>query len=129
MTASTNYVPGVCNINPTEVRKRRRTGYVSISTAVIGIILFVYLHAPWPYFTVLFIPFFFGALGLLQARHTFCISYAALSKHHADNSEIVNITDTAAHKADMRRSRTLYFTSLLIALPLTILCCIAAVVF
>ncbi len=73
--AATQYVPGVCNIGPDEIRSRRRGGLVALGATFAG---FVLLHAigasPAVHF-VLFIPALGSALGLLQAARRFCIHY------------------------------------------------------
>ncbi len=125
MNESSHYIPGMCNINPVEIKRRRQSGYFSLAVAATGVGLFVYLHAAWPYFLVLFIPLFIGTLGLLQARSKFCVAYAAAGKQHADNEDdAMTIDDTSAKKADNLKARTLYLKALVIALPATIALCL-----
>lgn len=124
MSESTNYIPGMCNINPTEIRRRKASGYISLAIAAFGLSTFIALHADWPYFLVLFIPFSVSALGFLQAKQKFCAAYGSTGKHHADEDDIATVEDKQALKADKLRSRILYLQSFLIAAPLTALSCL-----
>lgn len=125
MNEPSRYVPGMCNINPAEIKSRRQSGYFSLAVAATGLGIFVYLHAPWPYFLALFVPIFVGILGLLQARSKFCVAYAAAGKQHADDSEEIEaIDDSDAKKADSLKARTIYLKSFVLALPVTAVLCL-----
>lgn len=130
MNESTNYIPGMCNINPAEIKRRRQSGYFGLAVAATGLGIFLYLQASWPYFLVLFIPLFVGALGLLQARSKFCVAFASAGKQHADNeSDIASITDTEAKRIDQLKARTIYLKALVISLPITAVLCIIPVLY
>lgn len=43
----TNYIPGVCNINPVEIRRRRQAGHIGLVLSVVVIVGLIALHAPW----------------------------------------------------------------------------------
>lgn len=122
MSESSNYIPGMCNINPAEIRRRRLTGYVMLGSAVIVFATFLYLHTAWPYYILLFVLLFTGRLSLLQANHKFCAAYATARKHHADESDVVNVADQAAHKADIKKAQRLYIQAFAAALPITLIC-------
>lgn len=125
MNEPTNYVPGMCNINPTEIKRRRQSGYFCLAVAATGLGLFLYLHASWPYFLVLFIPLYVGVLGLLQARSKFCVAFASAGKQHADDgSDVTDVTDTEAKKLDQLKARTMYLKALVISLPITAILCL-----
>lgn len=125
MTQQSNYIPGVCNINPAEIRRRRQSGYFGAVTAIVGIVLFVFLHAAWPYYLALFVPFFISALGFLQANSKFCAAYASVGKQHADDdADITSIDEADARRADKLKARKLYLEAFLIAVPLTGAACI-----
>lgn len=123
MTTPTNYIPGVCNINPAEIRRRRYSGIFGIATALFGLIAFIYLHASWYYYIALFIPLFTGALGLLQAKHKFCVAYASTGKQHADSTGVQTISNADARSTDQIKARLIYIKSFLIAASATFLLC------
>lgn len=124
MTESSNYIPGVCNINPAEIRKRRQIGIFGTIVAIIGVVTFALLHASWHYYLILFAPLFVAALGFLQANHKFCAGYASMGKQHADQADVQTINDENARRADLLKARILYLEAFLIAVPLTALCCL-----
>ena len=124
MEEKTNYIPGVCNINHAEIRKRRISAYFSLMIIAFGLATFIALQASWYYFLVLFIPAFVGTLGFLQARHKFCATYGTIGKHHADDdSDIEIIEDAQARKADQLRARMILLQAFVVASFVTTLCC------
>jgi len=58
----------VGNIGPGERRKRRAIG---VAMLVVGLVIAAGLilgNASWPWRTIVFVPFWLGALGIFQAR-------------------------------------------------------------
>lgn len=105
MATSSQYIPGICNINPVEVRRRQMIGRVGFGVFVVFVILLVVFHAPWYFRTVVFIPAFLACTGYLQARNKFCVGYAGAGQQHADDGEVVAITEESALKADRAKAR------------------------
>jgi hypothetical protein len=69
------YVPGVCNIGPAEIARRRRAGHTgAIATAIVLTIL-VLAHAPTPLRLLVFFPVAIAASGYLQAWLRFCAGF------------------------------------------------------
>ena len=56
------------NLGPLEASKRMMFGAVMLALAVALTIAFYFFHARGPLLLVLFLPFWLGALGLLQGR-------------------------------------------------------------
>ena len=123
MSETTEYVPGICNINKDEIRKRRLSGYFSLAIVAFGLSAFIAMQANWPYFLVLFIPTFVSSLGFLQAKQKFCATYGAIGKQHTDDDDIEVVEDESARKADKVRARIIYLQSFLIATVLTAISC------
>ena len=73
--AATQYVPGVCNIGPDEIRSRRRGGLVALGTTFAGFVLLHAIGASPVMHLFLFLPALGAALGLLQAARRFCIHF------------------------------------------------------
>jgi len=73
---SAGYRPGVCNIGPEEIARRRRGGLTGVGIAVaIGIVLVALGTPAWT--RVLVFPFLAGGLvSLEQARRHFCVGFA-----------------------------------------------------
>ncbi len=113
---ATNYIPGVCNINPVEVRQRRMSGHIGLVLTLILIILMFALHASWYLRIVIIIPAFISAIGYLQAHNKFCVGYASSGQQHADDGgKVVTITDKEALALDKRKTRTMNFQASVIA--------------
>jgi hypothetical protein len=72
------YIPGVCNIGPAEIRSRRLAGWLGLAATVLlwgGMIL---IRAPAVLRLLLFFPAAGSAVGFLQAAMHFCAAYGIL---------------------------------------------------
>ena len=69
------YVPGVCNIGPAEIRMRKMLGWYGLIAAAILWGLLVWLHASAWWRIVMFVPLFFSANGFLQGAMHFCAGF------------------------------------------------------
>lgn len=112
--SETNYIPGICNINPAEIKKRRMAGHIGLAASAIFIILAIVGGLDWYIRLFLFIPAFVAATGYLQAKNKFCVGYAGAGKQHADNGEVETITADDALKADKRKAQTINAQSVLV---------------
>ena len=72
---SDQYIPGVCNIGPAEIRMRRMSGYLGLVTTVILIVLFYFFPVDPLVRLVVFLPAAIAASGFLQARLHFCARF------------------------------------------------------
>src|SRR5437879_5717519 len=102
MVEAAHYIPGVCNINPVEIRKRRVTGHIGLAITIILVALAISMHVSWMFRIIVIIPAFLSAIGYLQARNKFCVSFAAAKQQNADSGEIVEITDKQALGLDKK---------------------------
>ena len=75
MTARQEYVPGVCNIGPAEMRRRRQSGWTGLCATAVLWALFAVLRVPAPWRLLLFFPAMLGAAGFLQAAFHFCAAF------------------------------------------------------
>ncbi|MEO5964568.1 MAG: hypothetical protein ABIR11_03815 [Candidatus Limnocylindrales bacterium] len=116
------YVPGVCNIGPWEIRKRRTIGIVGFVTAAIAFAALVALHAPALSRLVLFLPLMGGTFSWLQARRHFCagFAFARITNFGDADSTRRSVEDEAAHRADMAAVARMIRDAFLISLPITI---------
>ena len=93
MTTKTDYIPGVCNIGPAEIKKRQQAGWLGVaSTIVLWGALYV-LQAPAAWRLLLFFPAMLGAMGFLQAALHFCAGFGMLGVfnfgHEAGKTETI----------------------------------------
>lgn len=66
------YIPGVCNIGKSEIKRRKQAGWSGLIITVILLGLLVYFDVPRPWRLAIFIPAMMTAIGFLQARMHFC---------------------------------------------------------
>jgi hypothetical protein len=69
------YVPGVCNIGPGEIRKRRALGWIGLAATILLWATFIALKTAAPWRLLLFVPALLAALGFLQSAWHFCAKY------------------------------------------------------
>ena len=69
------YIPGVCNIGPAEIRLRKRLGWWGLLITIVLWALFVWLQLPVVWRVILFLPVFFSATGFLQGFMHFCAGF------------------------------------------------------
>jgi fatty acid desaturase len=75
MASRTEYIPGVCNIGPAEIGRRRRAGWIgAAATVALWAILWIFkVPAQWRLF--LFFPASMAATGFLQSALHFCAGF------------------------------------------------------
>ncbi len=114
------YVPGVCNINYAEIKRRRNAGYFGlILFVVVAAILFVVDANRW-FKLILFLPAFIAAIGFLQAKNKFCVGYAASGLQNAtEGNTEAQAVEAAARAIDKARARRINLQAAAIALVVT----------
>jgi hypothetical protein len=70
------YIPGVCNIGPQEINRRRRIGWIGLAVAVLLFILLAGLNLNHWWRLLIFFPVTLSASGFLQAHFHFCSGFA-----------------------------------------------------
>lgn len=71
------YQPGVCNIGPAEIRRRRVSGWLGLGIAVVFLALAFGLGWAAPWRLLVAMPVFLSAQGFLQAAFHFCVGFAS----------------------------------------------------
>lgn len=69
------YIPGVCNIGPAEIRRRRAIGIAGSAAAVVALGACLAAGAPRPVRLLVALPATAGASGFLQAAAHFCSGF------------------------------------------------------
>ena len=77
MSETAVYQPGVCNIGPAEIRRRRTSGYVGLGVAVVLLVIAFALGWAAPWRLLVALPVFLSAQGFLQAAFRFCVGFAS----------------------------------------------------
>ncbi|GAA2000793.1 hypothetical protein [Microbacterium ulmi] len=115
MTQGTAYQPGVCNIGPAEIRRRRASGYVGLAVSVLFLALAFALAWPAPWRLLVALPAFLSAQGFLQAAFHFCVGFA--SRGLFNFGELGQ--EETVHEAEFRRKdqrKALLITALAFAI-------------
>ena len=71
------YQPGVCNIGPDEIARRRRSGHRGALVSVGLFVFLVAIDAPPPTRLLVALPAMGAASGYLQARLRFCAGFGS----------------------------------------------------
>jgi hypothetical protein len=111
------YEPGVCNIGPAEIARRRRAGHAGLiaTVAILGTLILIDFH-PLARLVVI-VPASVSASGYLQARLKFCAGYGQLGVFNLGPlGERTAINDTDALARDRRRARQISLTSFAIGI-------------
>jgi hypothetical protein len=117
------YVPGVCNIGPYEIARRRRAGLTGIGIAVALAIVLLVLDVPQLARAIVLLPLWGGFVSYLQAVRRFCVGFAliGMANFGPDEAARRRVVDEDARAADRRKVRRLVAEGLLYAAPLTAL--------
>jgi len=110
--SAARYQPGVCNIGPAEVRRRRLIGYAGLAAAAaLGLGLLAIDAAPLTRMLVA-LPLAAGFDGLVQARLRFCAGYGLAGlRNMGELGEAERVEDAAARSADRRKALIIHGTA------------------
>jgi len=106
------------NLGPKEIRKRLLLGYFALITGLILAIISIWLNASVYLRWLLFIPFFVGYLGILQARQKTCVALGIKGHQNLDQGDEPIVEKTLRQKLRRRSVWILIFAGILA------LCCI-----
>jgi hypothetical protein len=96
---SVDYQPGVCNIGPAEIARRRRAGHIGLIAAVALLAILVAIGAPPITRLLVAIPAIISASGYLQAYLKFCAGFGAAGVYNFDELGAVDKVADAGSKA------------------------------
>lgn len=112
MIGGTEYRPGVCNIGPAEIRRRRRAGHVGLAATLGLLALLLVVDAPPLTRLLIALPAAISASGYLQAALKFCAGFGQIGVFNfGETGEQTAVVDEAARAADRRRARQISLTS------------------
>jgi len=78
MATKQEYIPGICNIGPAEINKRRQSGWLGLGATILLWIVFWFFRVPAIWRLLLFFPAALSAIGFLQAVLHFCAGFGML---------------------------------------------------
>lgn len=100
MTQQAVYQPGVCNIGPAEIRRRRAGGWAGLAVTVIYLVLEFALGWAAPWRLLVFIPAMMAATGFLQAAFQFCVNFGTRGLFNFGELG----TQESVHEAEYRKA-------------------------
>jgi len=120
------YQPGVCNIGPAEITRRRRSGHASLIVSIVVLVTLVAVGAPHWTRLVLVLTAGGSAAGYLQAWFHFCAGFGSQGVYNfGPTGTVAKVADADARARDRRRSLEIGLASLaigvIVGLPATLL--------
>jgi hypothetical protein len=113
----TDYQPGLCNIGPAEIARRRRAGHVGL-IATVGVLAgLVAVDAPPVARLLIALPAAVTASGYLQARLRFCAGFGSLGVFNfGEIGATEQVVDAGSRRRDRAKARQIGLGSLAIGL-------------
>ena len=112
-TATDGYQPGVCNIGPAEIRRRRQIGYLGLAGALALATVLLAVDAPAWTRLVVALPVAGALSGLIQAQLRFCAGFGMAGLQNMDElGAQVQVEDTEARARDRRKALQIHATSI-----------------
>jgi hypothetical protein len=116
-----DYQPGVCNIGPAEIARRRRAGHTGLIATLVVLGVLVAIGAPPILRLILVLPAAVAASGYLQAWLKFCAGFGAQGVFNFGGvGHTETVIDDAARAADRRKARQIGLASFAIGLAVAI---------
>ena len=116
------YRPGVCNIGPDEIAKRRRSGHVGLLLTLVTLAVVIVLDVPPLARFVVAVPAAAAAAGYLQAYFRFCIAFGSMGVFNfGRRGATEHIVDREARARDRMRVVQLSLAVTLIAVAVGLL--------
>ena len=110
-----DYQPGVCNIGPAEIARRRRAGHIGVVAAVGLFAVLVAVDAPPAARLLVAIPAIGAASGYLQAWFKFCAGFGSRGVFNfGDVGTTEKVEDRAARALDRAKSMRIGIASVVI---------------
>jgi hypothetical protein len=117
-TMDRSYEPGVCNIGPGGIARRRRVRHLGMAATVGVLLTLLIVDAPKVWRLLSALPAAAGAAGYLQARARFCAYYGLRGLANLGSGFRPSpVTDPEALRRDRRKAVQIALASASIGLP------------
>jgi tetrahydromethanopterin S-methyltransferase subunit F len=122
------YEPGVCNIGPAEIARRRRAGHAGLAVTVVLFAVLVALGVPHWARLVLIVPAAGSASGYLQAWLHFCAGFGSQGVYNFGPLGTTQVVaDRQARALDRLKSLRIGLASLAIGLAVGVVAALVPV--
>lgn len=106
------YQPGVCNIGPEEIARRRRFGHLAALATAGALSALVATGAPRALRLLVALPAMGAASGYLQARERFCAAYGQMGVFNfGPAGQPTDVAAEAARELDRRKAQQISMRS------------------
>lgn len=118
MSGNNQYIPGVCNIGPAEIRMRCTSGYIGLAITVILFVLFYTTQVSPTWRLIVSIPAILAASGFLQAQLHFCARFgmSGLFNFGDDTRHHESVDQAEYRKKDQQKALTIIAGSVVIGI-------------
>jgi hypothetical protein len=116
-----HYIPGVCNIGPQEIARRRRAGHFGLIVSVVILAALIVVDAPPILRLLVFFPAAVSASGYLQAYLKFCAGFGQVGVFNfGGRGSTEHVVDKAARAKDRAKAWQISILSGLVGLAVAI---------
>jgi len=120
--SSAEYRPGVCNIGPAEISRRRRSGHIGLAVTVVLFLILVALHVPPVFRLIVGLPAAGAASGYLQAAFKFCMGFASRGIFNfGELGQTHEVANAEAHARDRSRANRILVGSLAVGIVVAVI--------
>jgi len=122
MATKQEYIPGVCNIGPAEINKRRQSGWFGLGATILLWVAFWVFRVPAIWRLLLFFPAAMSATGFLQAALHFCAGFGMLGVFNfgSEVGKTETIEQAEFRHKDKRKALLIIFYSVMIGIAAAI---------
>lgn len=116
------YTPGVCNIGPEEIARRRRLGWngLMVAVALFAFLFWTGVSPLWRLF--IFFPAMLSASGFLQAYFHFCSGFARRGIFNfGPLGQSQNVSDDAAKAKDRKKGNQIALYAMLVGVIVAVI--------
>ena len=114
-TIQDKYIPGVCNIGPEEIKKRKQAGWIGLVATVLLWAVFIWFDVAVPWRLLLFFPAMMSATGFLQAYMHFCAYFGFGSLFNfGDVGKTDSVSQAELRAKDRRKAWQIIIYSVLV---------------
>lgn len=118
--ASTEYIPGTCNIGKAEIRQRQVVALIGLFLSISTLIGFISTNASPSVRLGIFLPLSVASIGWIQSRKKFCLAFGFMGTFNFGRiGKMSKVVDKAALSADRKTAAKILLQSLGLAAILT----------
>jgi len=116
-TIQNKYIPGVCNIGPAEIKRRKQAGWMGFIATILLWAAFIWFDVPSAWRLLLFLPAMMSATGFLQAYMHFCVYFGFASLFNfGDVGKTDSVSQAEFRSKDRSKAWQIIIYSILIGL-------------